>query len=297
MANINSKLKLEITNAARSLTPPFLWKAVVELKDFANSLSSTAVEKKQLLKKNSRLKNIHSGKRIFILGTGPSIREQNLLPLKNEICIGLNEFYLHPDLNVINPEYMIFSGFSLHPDIAQKAVEWYKNYEQNISKNSVLILNSDDKPILEKHNLLAESEKYFMSYSKPYDCLDNYGFCPDKFSYHSQNVAIMGLQLAIYMGASEIYLLGCDHDWILTALENRQNHFYDDKQSVIYKNQVADSKRSIFNDLLRPYYIMFQQYQIIKNYVEKIGQCKIYNASKRTLLDVFEKKNFEDVVH
>jgi hypothetical protein len=227
------------------------------------------------------------------MGTGPSIKEQDLLPLKKEICIGLNEFYLHPDLDVIKPTYMLFSGFYLHPNIASKALDWYRNFEIHIKAHSTAILNVQDFPFLKEHNLLTTTKCYYANYTKPLEALNKLGIQADKYSYLSQNVSIMALQMALYMGASEIILLGCDHDWIFTALDNRQNHFYDDAKSIIYKGQEETSKRNIFNDILNPYFIMFKQYQYINEYVVRQGTCKIYNASKRSLLDVFEKRDFE----
>lgn len=279
----------------RKLTPPLIWNGAWKLKGV---LSTPKLNREMisLVRNNIKLKDKHKGKRIFILGTGPSIKEQNLLPLKNEICIGLNEFYLHPNLNIIQPTYMFFSGFSVHPNIADKAFEWYKNFELHIKTNSIAILNIQDHYFLKQNKLLVETEKYFVNDFKSFDELKKSGFHAEKFSYGSQNVAIMALQMALYMGASEIFLLGCDHDWILTALENRQNHFYDDSKSIIYKSQEKASTRNIFTDLLHPYYVMFQQYQIINDYVNEQGKSKIYNASKRTLLDIFEKKNLEDII-
>ena len=52
---------------------------------------------KDLVAKNSELKDIHKCKRCFILGNGPSIKKENLKPLKNEIVFALNNFYVHDD--------------------------------------------------------------------------------------------------------------------------------------------------------------------------------------------------------
>ena len=39
-----------------------------------------------ILKNNKKFKNIHEGKRCFIIANGPSIKTQDLRLLKNEIC-------------------------------------------------------------------------------------------------------------------------------------------------------------------------------------------------------------------
>ena len=43
------------------------------------------------------LKNSEKGKRCFIIGTGSSIKEQNLTLLKDEIVIGVGGLFMHND--------------------------------------------------------------------------------------------------------------------------------------------------------------------------------------------------------
>ena len=38
--------------------------------------------------------NLHQGKRCFVMGNGPSLRQTDLSKLKNEYTIGLNRIYL-----------------------------------------------------------------------------------------------------------------------------------------------------------------------------------------------------------
>ena len=63
----------------------------------------------RLCKKNSKFKDIHNGERCFILATGPSIKTQNLRPLKNELCISVSQFYLHKDIQIISPKYYVLA--------------------------------------------------------------------------------------------------------------------------------------------------------------------------------------------
>jgi hypothetical protein len=48
-----------------------------------------------------------------------------------------------------------------------------------------------------------------------------------------QSVTIMALEVALYMGFKNIYLLGCDHDWILHLDTSR--HFYEENQHVFVR--------------------------------------------------------------
>ena len=76
----------------KSLIPPLLWDKLQYIRSYKHFLKY-----KNLVAKNIELKDIHKGKRCFILGSGPSIKKENLKPLKNEIVFALNNFYVHED--------------------------------------------------------------------------------------------------------------------------------------------------------------------------------------------------------
>src|SRR4051794_33939841 len=64
------------------------------------------------LAKNIEIKDKEFQKRCFILGTGPSINNQNVNYIKDEVTICLNMSYLHKDYLAIKPNYHIFSGLA-----------------------------------------------------------------------------------------------------------------------------------------------------------------------------------------
>ena len=78
-----SKLK----NSLRQLTPPIIANKTKDLINYINFLKY-----KDIVKNNAELKDKHKGRRCFLLGSGPSIKDENLKPLKNEIVFALNNF-------------------------------------------------------------------------------------------------------------------------------------------------------------------------------------------------------------
>ena len=56
-----------------------------------------------ILKGNKSLKDIHKNERIFILCCGPSIQQQDLTLLKDEITMAVSSFYMHKDLRSYSP--------------------------------------------------------------------------------------------------------------------------------------------------------------------------------------------------
>src|SRR5574338_723622 len=50
--------------------------------------------RRESLRRLAALKDIHRGKRAFIIGNGPSLKQTDLSKLKNEITFGMNRIYL-----------------------------------------------------------------------------------------------------------------------------------------------------------------------------------------------------------
>src|SRR5689334_13019477 len=50
--------------------------------------------RRESIKRLAELKDIHKGKRAFIIGNGPSLKQTDLSKLRNEITFCMNRFYL-----------------------------------------------------------------------------------------------------------------------------------------------------------------------------------------------------------
>ncbi len=50
--------------------------------------------RRESIRRLAELKDIHKGKRAFIIGNGPSLKQTDLTKLKNEITFGMNRIYL-----------------------------------------------------------------------------------------------------------------------------------------------------------------------------------------------------------
>ena len=251
-----------------------------------------------LVEKSFELKNIHSKDRIFIVGTGPSIKNQNLLYLKDEIVIGMNEFYLHPQIEQIKPKYNIYTGYSIHKETVsyETAVKSYTSFEKNLKlTGGTVLLPIWDFDFLSKNGLMKDEtlSKYYFNYVLLPKDLDQFQFDSLYASYGGQNSAIFSICLAMFMGAKEIYLIGLDHDWILSYYDREQAHFYDDEKSPIYKDQKATFNRNLLKDYFYPYVKIFEQYEALEKYA-KNHDIKIINLTNKGLLDVFERQEYEN---
>ena len=105
----------------------------------------------------------------------------------------------------------------------------------------------------------------------------------DDFSrkvYNGSTVTYVCIQLAVYLGFKEIYLLGVDYNYS----PNTKNHFTDQREP----DDVFDG----INGQNRIQDISYTAFQKAKEYASEHG-IKIINATKKTQLDVFEQVEFE----
>ena len=102
-----------------------------------------------------------------------------------------------------------------------------------------------------------------------------------KFSDNAFNVVYSGytityslIQLAVYMGFKEIYLLGVDCNYST----NQSNHFKD--YGIVDPGVSTASKK------------MISAYKEAKKYADR-NEVKIYNATRGGMLEVFERVNLD----
>ena len=119
-----------------------------------------------------------------------------------------------------------------------------------------------------------------------------------KFSADITNQVIEGLtvtysciQLAAYMGFSEIYLLGVDHNYSV-EIDSDGNIIKHDDHVKNYFDEAAVS----INDINLPKVVeMTRAYLSAEKYSRDHG-FRIYNATRGGKLEVFERVNFDTIV-
>lgn len=257
------------------------------------------IQYKYLTKRNGLFKNVHKGKRCFILGSGPSIKKQNLLPLKNEIVFGLNNFFVHEDFEEIfsgdKPKYYVTAP--IHPPQTENEwLDWFTEMEKSVPQNVKMFfgLNNYKKNclhIFRKHNLFQKHSLYWYFSGKNYNETKSikHGMDLRGVIFSGEAVSVYAIMIAIYMGFDEIYLLGMDHDYFLYESEKDMRMYSDAKHQ---KNEI---KRTFGED----FYIQefLRQYQIFMKYqgFAKTTKSKIFNASAGGILKVFPRVSFSEL--
>ncbi len=237
-----------------------------------------------------KYKNIHTGKRCFILGTGPSLNKVCLDNLKNEYTIGVNGIYTIA--KEINLDYFIYVS-----------KEYWKHHKEGINNIHCkdLFFPKEFKDELkfkdQTINWLNLDHPVYFKFGNHYKVPFSFSTDINHSFYSGGTVIFLALQLAYYMGFDEVILLGIDHSYHKT-----NNSKFKKEGGDIYNTKNGDNAH--FNKSLTSYNIeyhidlqsMERGYLLAKKYFEKDNK-KIVNASPGTKLHTFEKVDFDSLFH
>jgi hypothetical protein len=214
--------------------------------------------------------------------------------LKDEICIAVGQFYLHKDINDISPRFHIlapfhqpfthkevnsyFEGFKQHYQHPVDYFFGYRKYEFSIFK------------YLDKKNLLNRKDYFHIDYSQAAALNEDKYHSPECWDITGKPFAVRtviysAIQIALYMGCKEIYLLGCDHDYLDDFTRVTNHHFYPEASGVSDAEHLGQFTTERW---FEEYFSRWRDYRLIRQYAKEQG-AEIYNATAGGRLDVFPR--------
>jgi hypothetical protein len=260
---------------------------------------------KQELKNLKSLKNVRRSNKCFIVGTGPSLKDVSLCSLKKHDIFLTGESYLHPDVDKLNNLYY-FSGTN-HPPFG---IDYINNLHERLERlpsNTRYIFShtgykySFCNYFFGKRAFLSNREKYMINYTGAVD-LDKYSgydskvYDISKNPFNPRTVIFTALQTAIFMGYKNIYLIGCEHDYILRFFNSdfANHHFYSDDKSNSSDVGEYLQEFSLY-EWFEEYYKRWEAYIHINEHC-KSRSISIINCTPHSVLDVFPKVDLKDAL-
>lgn len=248
-----------------------------------------------ILSKNLKLKDKHKNQRCFILGNGPSLKSQDLEPLKDEITFAVSAFHNHPIINVWQPHYYCFADPAFFESKEDEA-GWngfFKALKKRI-KTSKFIVPAFAYQSIRNKDLLPIEDVFFVQFenelfrTRLYD-IDLTVAIPGVW-----NVIELCIMSALYMGFEEIYLMGVDHDWLSHRGQDR--HFYEGNGGMGKCSEApTDIGANSYQYWMEYQLRVWKGYQNLLKFANYKGS-RILNATNGGFLDVFERANYENVV-
>lgn len=233
-------------------------------------------------------KDLHKGKRCFIIATGPSLNKLDLSKLKGEICFGVNGTYM---LNNVDLSYFVYVSDWWHKQHIEglrtvKCIRRFLACEVQNELASVVPTTWYNKI----------DPKYHSRWKTPLPVPAGFSYKPDRYIYAGGSVVFVCLQLAFYMGFSEVIIIGLDHSYsrkkdndfkkhgggFLKTSSGTDTHF----SSVYNKPGAIDSHIDLD--------AMERGYNLADKAFEKNGR-HIFNASAKTQLTVFQRVDFDSL--
>lgn len=259
-----------------------------------------------MLDQNKDLKSTLAGKRCFIIGNGPSLKTQDLTILKNEIVFTVNQAVRHTFFEDIKTNYHFWTDPNLFviddsSEIDKSIVDMMKKVK-TVNNNPVCFYPLNQKSFVELYGLdKVLNIKYISS---------ELGWLYENFDEPielDRQIPVFGtvvqyaIVAAIYMGVSEIYLLGCDNTGIVNSvnsiLEENDGSNYGYKVSEMEKIRMQrTAKRNGLELDSLAYYNDIKSYRLLYEYCRK-RNIKLMNCSARTVIDSIPKIDLELVVH
>ncbi len=247
-----------------------------------------------LVSLNSRFCNIHKEQRCFILGSGNSISGQDLTRLNGEIVMTQNHFHAHDDIETINPAYHVNVPKYQPREYDQDWADWVDTMDERLPKSTILFFDKNTKYLIDAKGLFADRVFYIktgyneiVANSAPVDLTKSIMSVP--------TVLTQCLAIAIYMGFSEIYLLGFDLDQVCRMNDSAKIRFYGHSPITDNKFEVEANRSTGASggDWLAMWRI-WRQCGLLKAAAEKRG-IRIYNATEGGLLNVFERCAYDEI--
>ena len=227
-------------------------------------------------KQIKKLKNIYSGHRCFIVGSGPSLQMEDLEMIKNEITFGTHRIYQIFDKTKWRPTFYCAQDSVLINDSADEICKIAKS----ISSFIAIVPERRYRPIKNAMYMNFLAKDFYPEFPEFSDDVS-------RLVVEGCTVTYMCLQIAAYMGFSEIYLIGVDHNYSTTLSPDGKIQHNDGVKDHFSDKDVITNVPALYKSTLA--------YEKAQEYAEKHG-IKIYNATRGGKLEVFERVNFDDII-
>lgn len=224
-----------------------------------------------------KLKDTHKGERCFIVATGPSLTFDDLNKLKGEFVMGVNSLVKVLNQMEYVPNYLGIQDELVYGKIGDLIenckVEHifmtdvlYKKLCKNKDRNRYILYPKYNC----RHSLHGDKRPLSSGFSED----------PSIVVYDGYSITYSLLQIAVYMGFTEIYLLGCDCSY---DVKSGKHHFVE--SGFFDKTASTVGERMIY------------AYTVAKKWLdENRPDIKVFNSTRGGMLEVFPRKTLDKLL-
>lgn len=233
-------------------------------------------------KKLAQYRNIHQGERCFIIGNGPSLRAEDLQILHDNhvVTFASNRIYHMFDQTQWRPTYYASEDLTILQSIQDTVA--------NLTCSAIFL------PINHKWDGYVDvpgATWFYLDSASDFE--DTFGLSLDitRGIRCRGTVTMSCLQLALYMGFTEIYLLGVDHNYSSyidssgkLVVDPTVKDYFSAEYDTDFKNEI---KRDLGSSTL--------SYLSAEKLSRRNGGFRVYNSTRGGKLEVFERVDFDAI--
>ncbi len=170
--------------------------------------------RRESIRRLAALKDIHKGKRAFVIANGPSLKQTDLSRLRNEFTFGMNRIYLmFPELGFPTTYLTVVNDLVIEQTVDDLLALEIPKF---LSWRSRRFLSRNLQPANPSASLRASFPTFlYTTYQSPKFAADVRGRV-----WEGATVTNVTLQLAFHMGFQQVILIGVDHNYTATGKPN-----------------------------------------------------------------------------
>jgi len=250
----------------------------------------------KVLNRNKELKGKYAGEKLFIIGSGPSIKEEDLSILEGQNVMTQNNFHMHEMINVLNPKFHVVVPKHHANSFDDDWIDWIGDMEEKLPNDCTYFFGKNTKYLIDSKTSIGDRSYYINQGLNP--LFMNRTDCDiSNRIMNVTSVITQCLMTAVYLGFDEIFLLGMDLNQIVQFAEDRDNvRWYshskitDNKAEKGFEDNLLKSGNMYFE-----FWKMWRQLNMIDNYA-KAKNVFIGNVSKFGLLNVFPRVDIQEAI-
>lgn len=238
------------------------------------------INNKRVCDELKKYKNMHKGQRCFIIGTGPSLTPEDLERIKDEISFGSNRiFEIYPKTQW-RPTYYMNQDFPL--------IRKYMDQIDRLDAKGVFL------PIEFREDFRGNQRvsHFVLRHRDFYPMAADFSRNVHRYLGQGFTVTYGAIQMAHYMGFSEVYLLGIDHNYSISLNEKGIPVLNDGVQDY-FKGSTASNKGLNLPRVAES----TVAYMTARKFSDRQKNFTVYNATRGGKLEAFERVDLDEVLN
>lgn len=223
----------------------------------------------------------YKGKKCFVLGTGPSLLHSDLdrMAQKGILCFAANKIFKAFDETEWRPDFYCATD--------KRILNHYQDRIRELELPNMFISYRMDKSLEDtmKYLRTKPNVQLFSLVDSMDDDAIEFSDNPAEYIIEGRTVIYAMLQLAVYMGFSDIYIAGVDFNY------NDKTGYDQFGNDHFCKNYIEKGEEV----MISPQEYCLNAFKRAKQYAEEKG-IHIYNATRGGKLEVFQRVDIDEIL-